>query len=468
MLLIELQICGTCHHAGMRRITAGADFDHMPGPGRHRMKIVMQANDFCHKAPQAQNLFLHVYKIPIFVMNITTKPIMEGKAGVDALFQHATEGILVADASGSITRVNPSAERLFGYEPGELVGKRIEVLVPTRLAAKHLSHREKYEDNPHPRSMGAGMELNGLRKDGTEFPVEISLSPYQTEQGKFVIAFIVDITVRRQIEEKLRNYSADLERQVKNRTLILEEAIEELEKTKKELHIALDKEKELNELKSRFVSMASHEFRTPLTTIMSSLSLISRYGERNDLENQSKHVTKIKYSIKNLTDILNDFLSVSKLEEGKIGNNPEKINLREFIAEIMEEMQSMSENGQVLRSDYKGDTDVMVDRKLLKNVLFNLISNAIKFSKEGGVVEIQAEAGESSVRISVKDHGLGIPKEDQKHLFERFFRGHNVTHIQGTGLGLNIVIKYAELMGAQLHFESEENKGTTFTITIPQ
>ena len=401
-------------------------------------------------------------------MDNIVKNKMDSKEGADALFLFASEGIIVANESGEITRANPSAERLFGYETGELKGKKIELLIPKRLTHKHVDQREKYNDAPSPRTMGAGRELYGLKKDGSEFPVEISLSPYIGLTGKYVIAFIIDITVRKLAEEKLKDYSAELEKQVKNRTLILEEAIEELEKTKIDLHNSLNKEKELNELKSRFVSMASHEFRTPLTTMMSSLSLVTKYGEQNDKESQLKHVAKIKTSINNLTDILNDFLSVSKLEEGKIENMPEEINLKKFISDVISEMQSMAINGQKINQLHTGNEMVLVDKKLLKNVLFNLVSNALKFSPEGGVVEINAQILNSSIKISVKDNGIGISKEDQKHLFERFFRGHNATHIQGTGLGLNIVAKYAELMNGSLDFESIENTGTTFTIIIPQ
>ncbi len=392
---------------------------------------------------------------------------MQTKEGIDALFLYATEGILITNERGEIINVNPSAEKLFRYESGELLDKRIEVLIPARFSA-HMQHREHYNVNPRARSMGAGMELYGLRKDGTELPVEISLSPYSTLEGKFVVAFIVDITLRKQSEERLKNYSFELEKQVKNRTLILEEAIQELEKTKKDLHNALKKEKELNELKSRFVSMASHEFRTPLTTMMSSLSLVTKYGEQKDTENQSKHVTKIKTSINNLTDILNDFLSVSKLEEGKIENMPEEINVKNYVMDIISEMKPMAVNDQNIVHQHSGSETALVDKKLLKNVLFNLISNAIKFSPESESIEINSQVSSYSFRISVKDNGIGITKEDQKHLFERFFRGHNATHIQGTGLGLNIVAKYAELMNGSINFESEEHKGTTFTIIIPQ
>ncbi len=393
---------------------------------------------------------------------------MEGKDGIEALFLFATEGILVVNEKAEIIRINPSAEKLFGYEKGELVGKPIETLVPQRVAHKHVAHRDKYHQNPHPRSMGLGVELYGLKKSGAELPVEISLSPYSTQEGKFTIAFIVDITHRKQAEEKLRSYSSELEKQVKNRTLILEEAIGELEKTKNDLHAALSKEKELNELKSRFVSMASHEFRTPLATIQSSLSLVKKYGDLKESEKQDKHIGKIKSSINDLTDILNDFLSVSKLEEGKVQNMPEEFNLNEFITDIIAQVQPIAKEGQKILYDHSGKGSVHLDKRLLKNILFNLTSNAIKFSPEGKPIAINSEVKKNTVVISVKDNGIGISKADQEHLFERFFRGHNASHIQGTGLGLNIVAKYVELMNGSIDLSSEENNGTSFTVQLPQ
>jgi len=383
------------------------------------------------------------------------------------LFLHATEGILVADDRGVIIRTNPSLERLFKYDKGELIGKKVEVLIPKKLESNHVKHRDKFAHNPHARSMGMGIDLFGLRKDNTEFPVEISLSPYKADNGSFVIAFVVDITLRKEVEEKLKNYSNELELQVKNRTLILEEAISELEKTKKNLNKALEKERELNELKSRFVSMASHEFRTPLTTMMSSLSLVTKYGEQADSDNQSKHVNKIKASIHNLTDILNDFLSLSKLEEGKVEITLEEFNLEEYIQEIINELKPMAKANQTFAYSHLGMTVVNLDKKLLKNILFNLISNALKFSPDGGTIEIKTSVNTYETVIIVKDSGIGIPEEDQEHLFERFFRGKNATHIQGTGLGLNIVNKYASLMNGELSFVSIENKGTTFELCIP-
>jgi len=392
---------------------------------------------------------------------------MESKEGVEALFLYAAEGILIANEKGIITRINPSAEKLFGYEPDELVGKSLELLVPRRFSGSHSGHREKYNEKPHARKMGQAIDLFGLRKDGSEIAVEISLSPFATAEGKFTIAFIVDITQRKQIDEKIKHYSQELEMQVRNRTMILEEAIQELEKTKQDLNMALEKERELNELKSRFVSMASHEFRTPLATIKSSLSLVKKYGELNDTEKQDKHISKIKSSITNLTDILNDFLSVSQLEEGKVSNLTEELNLQEYISEIAAELQTICKTGQKINYVHEGQDIVHFDRKLLRNILFNLVSNAIKFSDENSAIDVFTSVNAKETTLKVSDHGVGITKQDQMHLFERFFRGRNVTHIQGTGLGLNIVARYVEMLNGNIKFESEENVGTTFTITLP-
>ena len=399
-------------------------------------------------------------------MDKLTKQIMDSKQGIDAIFQFATEGILLTNSKSEIIHINPSAERLFGYNSKELIGQKIEVLLPKRFQEKHVSHRDTFNKKPNARSMGAGMNLFAARKDGREFPVEISLSPYESEGEKFVVAFIIDITLRKESEEKLKNYSSDLEKQVGYRTLILQEAITELEKTKIELNEALEKGKELNELKSRFVSMASHEFRTPLATIMSSLSLVKAYGDKGDMEKQGKHIGKIKNSIANLTDILNDFLSVSKLEEGKVENECENIEIDNFLFDIINEMNPLCKDGQQLIYKHEGEKLFHIAPKLIKHILFNLISNALKFSPESSNVEIYTKVFERKLILEIKDYGIGISETDQKQLFERFFRARNASNIQGTGLGLNIVASYVELMNGKVEVFSKENVGTTFKLTF--
>lgn len=393
---------------------------------------------------------------------------METQNTIRALFEFATEGIIICDKDGTIREANPAALKLFNYSREELKGLKVENLVPTRFHPNHQADREKFTENPHNRPMGLGLELFAARKGGDEFPVEISLSHFNSGTEMFVIAFIIDITLRKQAEMKLRTYSQELERQVEKRTMVLREAINELENTKAELHMALKQEKELNDLKSRFISMASHEFRTPLSTILSSASLAGRYTGPEQDDKRQKHISRIKTSVNNLTDILNDFLSLSKLEEGKVGATPTMFKAKDFIEEFESEMNLILKAGQELTILQKFHLpEIFSDRKILKNILINLVSNAIKFSPEEKTIRVTIESTPRQIILSVADEGMGIPAEDQKHLFERFFRGKNATNIQGTGLGLNIVGRYVDLLSGTIDFKSKEKEGTTFTIKLP-
>ena len=397
------------------------------------------------------------------------------------LFKNATESIIVIDHGGYIRLINPATEKLFGYSQEELDGKKVEFLMPDRFANRHVGHRNQYNQNPHSRAMGIGMDLYAKKKDGSEIPVEISLSPFESDGQKFIIAFIIDITKRKQVEAEIINHqkklesmtqelkatNEKLEAKVQDRTKILQEALYEIEKSRKELSEALTKEKELNELKSRFVSMASHEFRTPLTTILSSASLIPEYGMTDQQEKRIKHVERIKSAVSNLNDILSDFLSLSKIEEGKVIADFKTFNLKNLAGEIINEIKGICKEGQEIIHSHKGDEEVELDPKLTKNVMINLVSNALKFSEENKKVQLKTFVDKKSVKLEVQDEGIGISKDDQQHLFERFFRGHNATNIQGTGLGLNIVAKYVELMNGYIEMESELEKGTTFRITFP-
>ena len=387
---------------------------------------------------------------------------------VEAIFQFATEAILITDDKGKIIRVNPSAEKMFGYESNEFINQPIEILIPKRLAERHENHRTKFNENPHARSMGKNFDLYAKRKDDSEFSVEVSLSPYNNSQGSFVIAFIIDTTIRKKAENQLLEYKTELEKEVEERTMILKEAIQKLEQTKEELDNALKREREVNSMKSRFISIASHEFRTPLATVLSSLSLVDKYSSLQDEEKRAKHIGRIKSSVRNLTDILNDFLSLNKLEEGKVFLNIEHFNLHNMIEMLLQELQGITKKGQNIELSCKHNSDCMVnlDKTLIRNILINLVSNAIKFSPEDSIIKIHAELQEKNLILSVKDEGIGIPVSDQKHLFERFFRSSNAGEIQGTGLGLSIVAHYVNLLKGTISFDSKENQGTTFFVTL--
>ncbi|RYZ25588.1 MAG: PAS domain S-box protein [Chitinophagaceae bacterium] len=403
------------------------------------------------------------------------------KSHMTSLFENATEGIVLADQNANIVLVNPSACKMFNYTPEELIGQKVEVLLPSRYRAGHVKLRSGFYQDPKNREMGSGRDLFGERKDGHNFPVEVSLSSYRQNNKQYVIAFIVDITHRKEIEQSMlqqqrqlekvtndiRKLNTELEGKVEERTIILKEALQRLEQSQAELSEALDKERQLNEIKSRFVSMASHEFRTPLSSVLSSASLIAKYTTTEQQPNRDKHVNRIKESVKHLNNLLEDFLSLGKLDEGKIGAQFGNFDLPETVHDTIDEVRGMVKNGQEIKYNHRGENLVYSDQKLLKNILINLISNALKFSDENAVVDIATNVQPGKAVLSVSDKGIGISEEDQEHLFSSFFRGKNAINIQGTGLGLHIVKRYADLIGGSINLQSILGEGTTITLTIP-
>ncbi|HEY4876335.1 MAG TPA: HAMP domain-containing sensor histidine kinase, partial [Puia sp.] len=318
-----------------------------------------------------------------------------------------------------------------------------------------------------------------------EFPVEISLSNYEINGEIFVIAFIIDITVRKKseavaLEQKnelervtieIKKLNAELENKVDYRTRMLRETLTELEKSKDELNHTLEKEKELNELKSRFVTTASHEFRTPLSTILSSSFLLEKYNDINEPAKRIKHIERIKSAVADMKGILEDFLSLGKLEEGIVKANKKELNSNELLDEVsnvIADLKLMLKQGQKINLVHSGAISINLDKQLFKHILTNLIQNAIKFSLENGEIEIIYQTSNEGLKITVKDSGIGISEADQEHLFERFFRAKNAINIQGTGLGLHIVGKYLELMDGNISLTSTLNEGSAFTINIPK
>lgn len=417
----------------------------------------------------------------------------EGLELLESLFKSSGEGIMLFNQKGEVVMANPRAREMFGYDEGEVIGQKVEKFVPKNAQKKHIEYRKSYIKHPEPRRMGVGRDLSGLRKDGSTFPLEISLSYMQHNDEKLVVAFITDISVRKENEKKLEaqrkkleEYTTRLERKVKARTSELEhmnlglqsqiqerklaeealkQSLQDLKKAEQEILKSLEKEKELGELKSRFVSMASHEFRTPLTTVLSSANLIAKYTESDQQESREKHINRIKKSVQNLTNILNDFLSLEKLESGAQKVNFTKVDLNVLLKEVVEEMsQNTKADQQIILSG--NAPAVQTDEHILKNILFNLISNASKYSSEGDEIKVEVEQGKD-LKINIVDHGIGIPEAEQQKMFERFFRAANATNIQGTGLGLNIVKKYADLLNGEISFTSTEGKGSTFTLTLP-
>ncbi|MFZ9718592.1 MAG: PAS domain-containing sensor histidine kinase [Chitinophagaceae bacterium] len=415
-------------------------------------------------------------------INKTEQQLAQEIEKFEALFNAASLGILVANDKGVVTMANPFCHVQFGYEAGEMIGKTIEDFIPMRFRDKHQQHRNRYIKKPAAREMGTGLNLHAVKKNGKEFPVQISLGHFKNESGNHAIAFVMDDTVRKQNEEMLllqkeetlrvnqeiKKLNDMLEQKVNERTQMLQSALKELEKSRDELSRALEKEKQLNDMKSRFVSMASHEFRTPLSTILSSTSLLAKYTTTEDQSKREKHIDRIQSSVVTLTDILNEFLSLGRIEDGKVEPKWQRFSLPESVASVSRQLDPLKKQGQKIQHDHFGNTEVVLDQGLLKNIFINLISNAIKFSPEKTIISIESEVNDADVVIRIRDQGLGISEEDQQHLFERFFRGTNVTNIQGTGLGLHIVSRYVQLMNGAISCKSKLEAGTEFIIQFKQ
>lgn len=391
------------------------------------------------------------------------------------------EGVLIVDIHQKIMETNASLERIFGYDNKELIGHPLSVLIPQSYREAHGSHFEGFMKQNEGRQMGSGGDLYGLRKDGTHFPLEVGLNPFEIYGKKFVMALVLDISVRKKQEIQIFELNARLEDKVVKRTKELNEALKKLKEANKELEVenekrikaedetkkALKKEIELNELKTKFLSLVSHEFKTPLSGILTSTMLLSKYQLTEQQERRNKHIRTIEDKVHYLNNILNDFLSVEKIELGKVNYSFKEFKISKVINEVIYNCNMLLKEGQSIT--YPDNIDGMLliqDEKIMELVLTNVLYNAIKYSPENSIIEVTVKQRAGLTTFNIKDQGIGIPEEDQKNIFNRYFRASNVLHDQGTGIGLNIVKDHLENLGGSIAFKSKENKGSVFTISI--
>jgi PAS domain S-box-containing protein len=351
------------------------------------------------------------------------------------LFRHVKDyAIFLIDPEGRVMSWNNGAQQIKGYSETEIIGQHISVFYTdedNRLGEPALNLQRALEDGRY--------ESVGLRKrkDGSVFNADVVFTPLYDD--KHILKGFAKIT--RDITEQKR--------------------------AEEDIQVILRREKELNEMKSRFVSLASHEFITPLSVILSSVSLIEKYPEAGQQDQRLKHVHRIKSNVNNLKQILNDFLSLEKLEGGVVRNCPVETDLVRLAREVIQDMEGALKQGQRILLQAEGaPRPLFVDIQLLRNILNNLLSNAIKYSPEGVGIDCTISFHPTKIDIAVKDQGLGIPPEEQEHLFERFFRASNTAGISGTGLGLSIVKRYLDLMGGEIHVISAPGEGSTFTVSI--
>ncbi len=437
-----------------------------------------------------QHYFIHFPAIKITLEKTKTYTGLENAAAfLTAVFETATDAIITITEQGIVESMNPAVEKLFGYTEEELVGEKINTIMPTHHAEQHDQYISRFVETRHAKIIGIGREVVGQHKNGSLIPVLLAVSETVVGGKRFFTGILHDLTEIKAAQEEIKKLNFALEQKVEERTLELEKVVNQLlatnhklsleikerklaetalQKSELELRESLEKEKELSQLKSRFVTMASHEFRTPLSTILSSADLIEAYTKNTPEDKRMKHVHRIQTAVGSLTNILDDFLSLAKLEEDRVQLQPGYFSLRDFCEEIDEELKSLLKKGQELRHpDGIEDTIIYLDKTILKNILYNLVGNAIKYSEVGKPIDCLFRIDEYSLTIKVKDYGIGIPAADQQHLFTRFFRANNAMNIQGTGLGLNIVRRYLKLMKGEISFKSQEGVGSTFTVKIP-
>ena len=365
------------------------------------------------------------------------------------LLEAAPDAIVEVSADGQIILVNRIAEEMFGYRRDELVGKSVDLLVPDAVRPQHDRHRDSYLEHPRTRPMGSGLDLHARRRDGTLFPVEISLSPIQTDSGMHVTAVIRDVTERKRADQEVRRLQSQYTSELEGRNREIERA---------------------NRLKSEFLASMSHELRTPLHTIIGFAELLQEGAEGELNETQRRFVQHIHRDSGHLLELINDVLDLSKIEAGGMVLKRERYPLERSIGEALAAIRPAAAAKRI-RIEERGQAGCEIDADPLrvKEMLYNLLSNAVKFTPEGGTVWIESAVEGGFARITVADTGIGIPPDEQENIFDKFYQVGNTTRgvREGTGLGLSITKELVQMHGGWMEVTSAPGQGSRFTFTLP-
>jgi PAS domain S-box-containing protein len=363
-----------------------------------------------------------------------TAELRESEERAAAILRNTSDSIILARSDGTIEQVNPAFNSLFGYKGKEALGTHLpELTQPVYRPLIEAALGQIAEGSLYQR-----LEVISVRKDQSVFTADVALVPVREQQSEqhLIVCSIRDITERKQMEENLR--------------------------------AALRKERELNELKTRFASMVSHEFRLPLATILSSSDILTRYHEQLSDERRVEHLETIQEQVSSLTEMLDDILVISRAQTVALPFVPSRFQVEKFLREIIDDVRAATNGSHKIIFSSAGDCqEVMMDRKLIRQLVMNLLSNAVKYSSQGGMIYVDLYCDLRQTAIQVKDSGIGIPEDDQKHLFEIFHRSANVGATPGSGLGLAIAKQAVDLHNGEILFESLVGVGTTVTVHLP-
>lgn len=390
-------------------------------------------------------------------------------------FGDVSVGIVILDAQQHIIETNESIVRMFGYKTKELHQLHLQVLFSGDYKIQLENQLKGFLNQGLQKKKERNLTIYGVHKSKSMFPVEVSLNIFKLCDKEYIMALVTDISARKEQEVKLSNLNAEFEQKILLRTKELNETISQLEHenmlrvdAEKDTNIAFRKERELNKLKTNFLSLVSHEFKTPLSGILTSTILLRKYNLAEQQEKRDKHIQTITDKVQYLNNILNDFLSLEKLETGNVNYNLSTFELGKVMKEVVSNANILLKKGQTINyPDHIDEISLLQDEKIIELTLSNLIHNAIKYSSENSVIAIKVSQDLDITTLEIIDDGIGIPKIDQKNIFNRYFRAENALLTEGTGIGLNISKTHIENLGGSINFESEENKGTTFTISIP-
>ena len=390
------------------------------------------------------------------------------------LSEAVSEGLLVVNRDRVIVATNKRADKMFGYRREELIDQPLNILIPDPYKMGHHKHVDEYFNTHKPIKMGIERCLFGERKNKEKFPIEVSLNPFTIYEIDYVLALVFDQTEISKRDVKIKELNEHLEKKIRTRTLELRETVAMLKKeikrrqeAEKKIKFALQRERELNELKTKFLSLVSHEFKTPLSGILTSATLVGKYKESNQQEKRDKHLKTIIGEVRHLNGILTDFLSIERLEKGKEIYKFTEFSLSKVVNEVVYNANMLLKSGQHINYPQNIE-DVLIyqDERIVTLIITNLLYNSIKYSPEDSDIDIRIDVNDKMI-LNIKDQGIGIPEKDQKHIFQRYFRAENALLNQGTGIGLNIIKGHIDNLGGQVYFASKENIGSTFAVELP-